>query len=367
MQTKRTIELIEKIRVGKSMTKNHKGKLTAQLTVIRNDIEKQDRPKINEAIKLFSKGRITDEKKEIFIKKRKQLIDIVNKYGDKNEEQLDLKIADPEPVVKKIPKPVVEKVPKQVVEKVPKPVVEKVPKPVVEKVPKPDLKITDGKSFVEKLLKSGKNKNIYYYGDDEIRLIPDDDEIWFNALDIALVLQYLHTAQAISTNVAPQYKKKLADFGKNRPTYPNAQPHSIFINFQGLKQLISKSEKPDSIGLAKQMGIDIFQKITRIEIDIVHELDCFFKRSNITTKFQYTLGDDKKYRTDYYVPTYDLVIEIDENGHKDRDPIYEKNREAYLKKRLKCHIIRCNPDDPNFLMGTLYGEINNYMLNKILE
>ena len=42
-----------------------------------------------------------------------------------------------------------------------------------------------------------------------------------------------------------------------------------------------------------------------------------------------------------------LVVEIDEKGHVDRDPDYEKKRQKELEK-LGYHFIRINPDKPGF-------------------
>ena len=42
-----------------------------------------------------------------------------------------------------------------------------------------------------------------------------------------------------------------------------------------------------------------------------------------------------------------LVVEIDEKGHVDRDPDYEKKRQKELEKH-GYHLIRINPDKPGF-------------------
>ena len=143
-------------------------------------------------------------------------------------------------------------------------------------------------------------------------------------------------------------------------TYKNAQSHTTFINLSGLVKIISVSSLPVAVDLAKKLGLRLHQKMTRIEIDIVLELNTFFECSNIRTIFQYK-PKDVKYSIDYYVPDFRLAIEIDEWGHKNRDLIYELKREMDLKKILKCKFIRCNPDDPNFSMGNLFGRINKHI------
>ena len=220
------------------------------------------------------------------------------------------------------------------------------------------------KSFIEKILTFENNDNVYRYKGKRIILFRYDNDIWFSAAAMARILQYRNTKKAISAHVNPQNKKPFSQFDKNKFTYRNARPqaHSLFINIEGLKQLVSKANKPEATVLAKKMGIDVYQKITRIEIDIVHELNVYCEHSGIQAKPQYT-PKKSKYAIDYYLPEYRLAIEIDENNHKDRDPIYEKDREKQLKKILGCQFIRCNPDDPDFSIGDLLGQINKHVIN----
>ena len=42
-----------------------------------------------------------------------------------------------------------------------------------------------------------------------------------------------------------------------------------------------------------------------------------------------------------------LVVEIDEKGHVDRDPDYERKRQKDLE-RVGYYFIRINPDKPSF-------------------
>ena len=46
-------------------------------------------------------------------------------------------------------------------------------------------------------------------------------------------------------------------------------------------------------------------------------------------KTQYSVGS---YRVDLYFPDYNLVIECDEHGHKDRNPEKEKKRSDFITK-----------------------------------
>ena len=54
------------------------------------------------------------------------------------------------------------------------------------------------------------------------------------------------------------------------------------------------------------------------------------------------------YRVDFYLPEFRIAIEVDENGHKDRDYADEVLRQDSVTRILKCRFIRCNPDDNDF-------------------
>ena len=45
------------------------------------------------------------------------------------------------------------------------------------------------------------------------------------------------------------------------------------------------------------------------------------------------------FRIDIYFTEYSLAVEIDENGHTDRDLIFEKEREKALEKNLTVHLL----------------------------
>lgn len=211
---------------------------------------------------------------------------------------------------------------------------------------------------------------IYYYSRDTTKMcnsytrarIPiltlhHNNDVWFRALDITKnVLKYKNPSSAILSNVPPQNTKKLSDFNIPIFKYSNCNPHSIFINTSGLKILLSKSQKLEAINFAKKIGLEVFQKITRIEIDIVRELDIFMERLNIKSITQFQ-PKNSKYRIDYYLPDHKLAIEIDEHGHKNRNLDYELKREKSLRELLGCEFIRCNPNAPDFLIVDLVARI----------
>ena len=54
------------------------------------------------------------------------------------------------------------------------------------------------------------------------------------------------------------------------------------------------------------------------------------------------------YRTDAYFPKYKLAIEVDEQGHNDRDIDYKIERQKAIENKLGPEFIRINPAKKNF-------------------
>ena len=82
----------------------------------------------------------------------------------------------------------------------------------------------------------------------------------------------------------------------------------------------------------------------------------------IDVRRQYSFG---KYRVDLYFPIVKLIIECDENNHKDRNKIYEKERETFLLSQ-KNTIIRYNPNDKLFDLSIVLREINKILFKNII-
>ena len=69
------------------------------------------------------------------------------------------------------------------------------------------------------------------------------------------------------------------------------------------------------------------------------------------------------YKVDLYFPDYNLVVENDENGHKDRDTDKEKQRQDFILSEGKI-ILRYNPNKYNFDLSLVLREINRILYNK---
>ena len=81
--------------------------------------------------------------------------------------------------------------------------------------------------------------NTIRFENNNINIILNDNEIWFNANGIALSLGYNCPKDAIKNNVEKEDKIKLEDI--NIDYEINKHPHSIYINESGLYSLIMQS------------------------------------------------------------------------------------------------------------------------------
>ena len=69
------------------------------------------------------------------------------------------------------------------------------------------------------------------------------------------------------------------------------------------------------------------------------------------------------FRSDIYFSGYLLAVEIDEKGHTDRDPLFEKKRKGAQEKKLGCKFVRINTDIGR--IQTFFGKFKNRQLRKL--
>ena len=74
-----------------------------------------------------------------------------------------------------------------------------------------------------------------------------------------------------------------------------------------------------------------------------------------------------------YFHDYKLTIEIDENGHGDRNIDYEIRRKKAIEQELGCKFIRIDPGKEDFgifklsmkYLGKLNNRLKKFIINKI--
>ena len=201
--------------------------------------------------------------------------------------------------------------------------------------------------------------NDFSFDINDYKYIVVDGEIWFKGKDIAAGMGYSDTKTAIIDHVNIEFKlpyenlRKKTGFSKGNTK--KTKPNTIFINRKGIESLIIKARKPKSIEFAKLFNIDVCKKYPYKETEILHNIIDYLTEKNIDFELQESVG---KYKLDMYLYQYFINIEIDEFGHKDRDPNYEKEREDFIKNELCCSVIRFDPDDKSDSIFKFLGRLD---------
>ncbi len=198
-----------------------------------------------------------------------------------------------------------------------------------------------------------------------------NSQMWIKGSEIASYLGYTNANNAIVNILS---KENMITYNKLMLQLPvgyiikNAQPHAIFINYEGILQLISRSDKVSSVQFAKFLGLDIYRvKSVRKEINVGVDIVRFCDKIGVKCFHQFSVKNkkNKNYKIDFYIPDYKIAIEIDEHGHKDRYQIYENKREDYIKKQLGCTFLRYNPDSPNFNIVDIMADLHRLITESI--
>jgi len=115
--------------------------------------------------------------------------------------------------------------------------------------------------------------------------------------------------------------------------------------------------------LTKIVGnFQIFNPIMTIENQTIGWIENSYKDIEIT-KRQHTIGI---YKVDLYFQHYNLVLECDENDHRDRNKVYESERQDYIISEGKS-IIRFDPNNKDFDLSFVLREVHRFIRNYTLE
>ncbi len=197
----------------------------------------------------------------------------------------------------------------------------------------------------------------------KIRIITIEGKDWFIGKDVADMLGYKNISDALNKHVDNEdkmqikkiYLKEHDDIGTKG---------AIVINESGLYQLIAKSktitkkQKEDSINFFKKFGmLNDVTLHSRKEIEFIDKLERALTAFNITGNKQHNVLD---YRIDYYIPSLNVAIEYDENGHKDYTYEAHELRQKLIQKELGCRFIRVTDNkDDEFNIGLVIKELFN--------
>ena len=192
----------------------------------------------------------------------------------------------------------------------------------------------------------------------------DDNKFKINCREIYNKLNY-SAYESFTRLIKIHYKKDLdyiCIFNKTA-TRGGHNKIDIFITENCLKRIIINHCKCRSINIEyKDVTLNnveikyIEREITKEQSTIGFINKCFVHLNPFP---QYYIFKNKKeyYSIDLYIEKYKLAIECDENNHKDRNPLKEKERTEFIMNKLGCKFIRFNPDDENFDIANVINEI----------
>lgn len=207
--------------------------------------------------------------------------------------------------------------------------------------------------------------NLIKFEDQLIHIILKNNVKYYRLFDIANILGYNKGCRSVD-RINHQEKYKLKDLLDTKIcTLFGTDSNTVFATNEGITSLLLKSRKCLDIRekLADKLGIKINYHIDKF-IPKETQYLTFIKNclpENLDIKYQYNVDGNL---LDMYLPEYNIVVECDEFGHKKYNKEKEIQREEYIKNKLKCDVIRFNPDDKNFNIGFVVREIYNKIINK---
>lgn len=112
----------------------------------------------------------------------------------------------------------------------------------------PLIEINDNtKSFPDELKDTflDINNNYFKYKGKDVFVITIDNAVWFKGKDVANLFDFSNTAITINQQVSKNDKKPFSDLGVNFKL-THLDPQTIFINLEGVYDLIMSSRKPEA-------------------------------------------------------------------------------------------------------------------------
>jgi very-short-patch-repair endonuclease len=189
--------------------------------------------------------------------------------------------------------------------------------------------------------------------------ISEDGRLYFRANDVVTALGYKSKQKPILSFVSPEY---VTTFGEMRANQFDKfeRLHTKYIQKEGVEQLLIKGRAVRNVNITQYLidtfQLDVKQFCESKEQKYIAQLMSAFRHEKYERQF--CVG---KFRIDLYFYEKKIAVECDELGHADRDQLYEKARESYLRERLGCKLVRFNPDETNFDPFQVVNEIISLM------
>ena len=140
--------------------------------------------------------------------------------------------------------------------------------------------------------------------------------------------------------------KYLSDHRKHRHELvdaPKKQPNRIFIRNELPTKVIMDCRTTTAHKFRARLGFKQYDAILTKEQSVLTKIKSSFGRENMQTQYS-VLG----YRIDLCFHDYELAIEIDVNGHSEKNIDYEIKRQKAIEQELDCESFRVDADKEHF-------------------
>lgn len=190
----------------------------------------------------------------------------------------------------------------------------------------------------------------------KIRCLEINEKLYMVALDVANVLGYKRCGKAINDHC----KNILIWDDLKIGGYPTKMipEEDVLLLLQKSKTLSTKKKNTikkemENLGIIKNKII----LESREEIEFLDILENALIPFNIKGKKQYSILN---YKIDYYIPSLNIAIEYDENGHKYYSYERHEKRQIEITNKLNCKFIRVTDEQSHaYNVGYVIKEIFN--------
>ena len=206
----------------------------------------------------------------------------------------------------------------------------------------------------------------------KIRIINIDGKDWFIGKDVVEALGYSTKTKYYDTIKQHCDEEDMLFLDKNSPLEQGVsfnykelgQRGGYLVNETGLLKLITYNEiisikqRENIINFFKKFGmLNDVTLHSRKEIEFIDKLERALLAFNVTGKKQHNILD---YKIDYYIPSLNVAIEYDENGHKDYTYEAHELRQELIEKELGCRFIRVTDNKDDYVnIGLVIKELFN--------
>jgi hypothetical protein len=125
----------------------------------------------------------------------------------------------------------------------------------------------------------------------------------------------------------------------NVPEWSRLMDASRFVQIEAFRYIVANStRKSEALVLAPLLQTVVLRTCIQAEVEAI------IKRRLLNPWRIEIVGERSmgRYRPDMMFPEFSSILEIDEHGHSDRDPVREQERQAFLESRGNS-VVRFNP------------------------